>query len=222
MPGRQHAAHLLRHLLVGLAVRVVDGRDDQVLQHLDVVLRDDLGIDLERLQLLRAVDDDGDHAAAGGGLDAQLGHLLLQALLHLLRLLHHLLNLLRVHISSTSRISAGKHFEQRLHAGVGERLLLERRLPVGVGRRASRPPPAGAALLRRSMSDTTAIFRPASLVAIASSAGRYLSNVGPIFCAAANVSTMRSADDVDPLRLRDERVVQHRLRSCESRRGTRP
>ena len=40
-------------------------REDQVLQHLDVVLRDDLGIDLERLHLLGAVDDDGDHAAAG-------------------------------------------------------------------------------------------------------------------------------------------------------------
>src|SRR5207237_10345331 len=45
------------------------------------------------------------HAPAGVALDAQLGHLFLQALLHLLRLLHHLLN---IHISSTSRISAGK------------------------------------------------------------------------------------------------------------------
>src|SRR6185295_6614295 len=35
----------------------------------------------------------------------KLGHLPLQALLHLLRLLHHLLN---IHISSTSRISAAK------------------------------------------------------------------------------------------------------------------
>ena len=41
---------------------------------------------------LGAVDDDGDHAAAGVALDLQLGHLLLQALLHLLRLLHHLLD----------------------------------------------------------------------------------------------------------------------------------
>ena len=47
MPGAQHAAHLLRHLLVRLAVRVVDRRDDQILQHLDVFLRDDLGIDLQ-------------------------------------------------------------------------------------------------------------------------------------------------------------------------------
>src|SRR5204863_2867500 len=65
----------------------------------------DLGIDRHRLDLLGAVDDDGHHAAAGVAFDAQLGHLLLQALLHLLRLLHHLLD---VHISSTSRISAGK------------------------------------------------------------------------------------------------------------------
>ena len=75
---RQHAAHLLRHLLVGLAVRVVDGGDDQILQHLDVFLRDDLGIDLQRLHLLGAVDDDRDHAAAGVAFDSQLGHLLLQ------------------------------------------------------------------------------------------------------------------------------------------------
>src|SRR6185295_17702576 len=89
----------------GLAVGVVEGGDDEILQHLDVVFRDHLGIDLQLLHLLRAVDDDSDHAAAGVALDAQIGHLLLQALLHLLRLLHHLLN---VHISSTSRISAGK------------------------------------------------------------------------------------------------------------------
>ena len=42
---------------------------------------------------LRAVDDDRDHAAAGVAFDPELGHLLLQALLHLLRLLHHLLNI---------------------------------------------------------------------------------------------------------------------------------
>src|SRR5439155_11495194 len=71
----------------------------------DVLFRDDLGVDGDRLDLLGAVDADGDHAAAGVALDAEAGHLLLQALLHLLRLLHHLLD---VHISSTSRISAGK------------------------------------------------------------------------------------------------------------------
>src|SRR5439155_20811011 len=81
---------------------------DQILQPTDVVFRHDLRVDFDRLHQLGAVDDDGDHPAAGVALDAQLGHLLLQALLHLLRLLHHLLHLLDVHISSTSRISAGK------------------------------------------------------------------------------------------------------------------
>ena len=38
--------------LVDLPVGVVDGREDQVLQHLDVLLRHDLGVDLERLKLL--------------------------------------------------------------------------------------------------------------------------------------------------------------------------
>src|SRR5262245_6767836 len=86
-------------------MRIVQRGDDQVLQHLDIVFGHDLRIDLQRLHLLGAVDDHGDHAAAGVAFDAQVGHLFLQALLHLLRLLHHLLN---VHISSTSRISAGK------------------------------------------------------------------------------------------------------------------
>src|SRR4029079_918877 len=54
---------------------------------------------------LRAVHGDGDHAAAGGGLHFQFDHLLLHALLHLLRLLHQLLRIHR-YISSTSLISA--------------------------------------------------------------------------------------------------------------------
>src|SRR5262249_54061091 len=92
-------------LVVGLAVRVVERGDDQVLQHRDVVFRHHLGVDPDRLHLLRAVDDDRHHAAAGVPLDAEVGHLLLQALLHLLRLLHHLLD---VHISATSRTAGGK------------------------------------------------------------------------------------------------------------------
>src|SRR5262249_42842306 len=35
-----HAAHFLRHFLVGLALRVIDSGHDQVLQHVDIVLRD--------------------------------------------------------------------------------------------------------------------------------------------------------------------------------------
>src|SRR5687767_11874114 len=84
-PGRQHAAHLLLHLLVDLPVRVVDGREDQVLQHLDIVFRHRFGIDREALHALAAVHDNGDHAAAGRGFDARFGHLLREALLHLLR-----------------------------------------------------------------------------------------------------------------------------------------
>src|ERR1700682_5767746 len=103
-------------------MRIVDRGHDQILQHLDVLFRDDFRIDLQRLHLLGAIDDNGDHAAAGVAFDLELGHLLLQAGLHLLRLLPHLLNVYRlslsirtmpgclvpIHISSTSRISAGK------------------------------------------------------------------------------------------------------------------
>src|SRR5688572_24263231 len=87
--------HRLPELFVDLAIGVVDGGHDQILQHLDIVLRHDFGIDGDRLQLFGAVDDDRDHAAAGGRFDAQLGHLLLQALLHLLGLLHHGLDIHR-------------------------------------------------------------------------------------------------------------------------------
>src|ERR1700737_3630914 len=104
-PWRQHAAHLLGHLLIDFALGVIDRCNDQILKHLDVVFRNDFGIDRERLHLLGAVDDDRDHSAARIALDLQLGHLFLQAILHLLGLLHHLLNV--HHISSTSRISAG-------------------------------------------------------------------------------------------------------------------
>src|SRR5580765_1801127 len=87
---------------------VVDGCDDEILQHFDVVLRHNLGINLDREELLGAVDRHRHHAAAGGGFDGERRHFFLQAFLPLLRLLHHLLNLLGIHISSTSRISAGK------------------------------------------------------------------------------------------------------------------
>src|SRR5690349_5237239 len=40
----EQAAHLLLHVLVDLLLGVDERRDDQILQHLDVVLRDDLGI----------------------------------------------------------------------------------------------------------------------------------------------------------------------------------
>ena len=50
--------HLPRELLVGLAMRIVHGGNDEILEHLHFILRDDLGIDLERLDLLRSVDHD--------------------------------------------------------------------------------------------------------------------------------------------------------------------
>src|ERR1700682_1440879 len=94
-PGWQHSAHLLRHLFIGLPLRVVHGGDDEILQHFHIVFRDDFGVDLQRLNLFGAVHDHSDHTTTGIALDLELRHLLLQALLHLLRLLHHLLN---VHI----------------------------------------------------------------------------------------------------------------------------
>src|SRR6266542_3541005 len=88
----EHPAHLLLHRLIGLAMRLGDRSDEQVLQHLHIVFRHDVRIERDPLYLLVAVHDDGDHAAAGGRLDMRFGHLLLQALLHLLRLFHHALD----------------------------------------------------------------------------------------------------------------------------------
>ena len=89
------------------------------------------GVDPQALDLLVSVQHHGHHAAAGGGFDLELAQLMLQARLHLLRLLHHLLN---VH-----EVESGKRFggvgalldlldildltaedvEHRLHRGIG-------------------------------------------------------------------------------------------------------
>src|SRR4030095_2933541 len=75
-----------------LAQRLVAGGQDEVLEHLHVVLGHDLGIDLDGDDLLLAIGFDGYHAAAGGRLDLALADLFLQRrhlLLQLLRFLHH-------------------------------------------------------------------------------------------------------------------------------------
>src|SRR5688500_18699915 len=126
------AGHRLSELLVDLAVGVVDGGDDQILQHLHVVFRHNLRVDRDRQQLFGAVDDDRDHAAAGGRFDAQLSHLLLQLLLHLLGLLHHGLDIHR-YISSTSRISAGHTSSTACTVDDDSASAFSSRLPVAAG-----------------------------------------------------------------------------------------
>ena len=91
---RVHVAHAAAHLrggeLLGLAQRLVDRRGHEVLEHLDVLGVDRVGVDGDRLDAQVAGRDDLDHAAAGGRLDA----LLLERLLRLLLRGHHLLGLL--------------------------------------------------------------------------------------------------------------------------------
>ena len=85
----------------GVARRVADRGDDEVLEALDVVGVDRLRVDLERHDVAGAGDDGGDEPAAGGAGHLGLGQLALrlhQLLLHLLRLLHQLLHV---------RLSAG-------------------------------------------------------------------------------------------------------------------
>src|SRR5215218_7872700 len=73
-----------------LAQRLVDRGHDHVLEHLDVLGVDGVGVDRERLELEVAAHRDLDHAAAGGRLDELVLELLLRGhhlFLHLLRLL---------------------------------------------------------------------------------------------------------------------------------------
>src|SRR5438067_8812453 len=168
-----HAAHRLRQLLIGLALRVVDGGDDQILQHLDVVSGDHLGIDLERLNLFGAVHHDGDHAAAGIALDLELRHLLLQTLLHLLRLLHHLLN---VHISSTSRISAGKTSRSAWTPASAIAFSRSADFLTAAGSAAAGFTSGLSGFGASGRTAATAILRPAIWCAAASSQGRLRSN----------------------------------------------
>ena len=109
--GRLQAARELPHLLGGsllhLAEHLVDRRHDHVLQHLDVLRVDRLGLDREGEDLLLAVGLDRDHAAAGGGLVLPRLQLLDlgELFLHLLGLLEHLLHVSAGH----SRESASCH-----------------------------------------------------------------------------------------------------------------
>src|SRR5215204_4961675 len=90
-PGQ--LAHLPLRELGRLLLRLGHGHEDQVLEHLHVLRIHDAGVDLDRPHLPLAVGRDRDHPAAGvrgHGLLLQLVLDLLQAALHLLRLLHDL------------------------------------------------------------------------------------------------------------------------------------
>src|SRR5262249_53860005 len=155
--------------------------------------------DPQGLHLLRAIDDDGHHASAGIALDAQFGHLFLQPLLHLLRLLHHLLNVHSLtranlaHISSTSRISAGNTSSSPwTPASASARSRRAAFLSAAVARSACGVC-AGAPGAGSCESPITVIFRPASCWAMDSSHERLCSSIShSARCAAEKVKVMRS------------------------------
>src|SRR5439155_5170226 len=160
--------------------------------------RDHFGIDLHRLHLLRAVDDDGHHAAARVAFDAQFGHLPLQALLHLLRLLHHLLHLLDVHISSTSRISAGN--TSSIVCTPASASALSRKavfLSAAFASAAGAASACGGCAAPPASICTAAIviLRPATCCASDSSHARFCSTMlSSVFWFGENVKTTRSPD----------------------------
>src|SRR3954454_17878088 len=88
--GPRRGLHRLLLQLDGLAQRLVGRGQDEVLEHLDVLGIDGVGVDRQRVHPEVAGDDDLDHAAAGRGLDL----LLLEGLLGLLLGGHDLLGLL--------------------------------------------------------------------------------------------------------------------------------
>ncbi len=95
-----------------------------------------------------------------------------------------------------------KHFEQRLHARVGERLLLERRLLVGAlglrlgagVRRLQRTPTALTTRRASVCTLATTIFRPLTCCASDSSHARFCSNMSrSVRCDGEKVNVTRSA-----------------------------
>src|SRR5512143_1230426 len=80
-------AHLVRHLLLGAAQRLIHRGDHEILEHLDVAAGERAGLDLQPHQLEAAVDGGAHHTATGGGLDRARGRLLLHALQTLLQVL---------------------------------------------------------------------------------------------------------------------------------------
>src|SRR3954447_21473492 len=97
-------AHLLLGQVGCCPRRVAHSSDDEVLQRLDVVRVDGLGVDRHGGELATAGHRRPHQAAAGASLDLNGGELLLrshQLLLHLLRLLHELLHVrLRWHAAT--------------------------------------------------------------------------------------------------------------------------
>jgi hypothetical protein len=94
---------------VGAAQAVAHRGEDEVFEHLDVIGVDDFGCDVHRLHVTRAGDDDLDHAATGRALDGGLGERVLRrghVGLHLLHLLHHLVELAPAATSPRHRRSA--------------------------------------------------------------------------------------------------------------------
>src|SRR5262245_48909100 len=84
-------AHLLGHHLLGLTKCLVNPCHNEILEHLDVVRVNHLGLNFDAEHFALAIHRHGDHTTAHGGIERPLGNLFLQLehfLLHLLGLLH--------------------------------------------------------------------------------------------------------------------------------------
>ena len=189
--------------------------DDQILQHLDVVFRDDLGIDLERLHLLGAVDDDGDHAAAGVAFD---------------RAARPSASAGAPASAAPASSSAGCSWHSHLLDVADLRRETLRASPARRRRRAParaapiflsaacrpRPPSAGAAARASACTPPTAIRRPRDLLRDRFEPGAVLlEHVAQRALVRRKRERHAVAGDLDLLRLRHDRVVEHDLRLAD-------
>src|SRR5437867_2162716 len=82
---------------IDLAAAFINGSDDEILQHILVAAAEHFRLDLDGEKVFLAIHLYGNHAAARGRFNNRCLHLFLQLLLHLLSLLH---QLLQVHCCS--------------------------------------------------------------------------------------------------------------------------
>ena len=118
-------AHLLVGELVDAADGLVDSSHNHVLQHIDVLGIERIGVNSEVDELHLAVDSHLDHAAAGRGVDGLGLEVLLRGgklLLHLASLLHHLLHGVKLLDKPVNEDAAADWINQAEALSDGERI----------------------------------------------------------------------------------------------------
>src|SRR5207253_640349 len=181
-----HLPHLVGHQLLRRPDALVDRRDDQVLQHLDVGCLEQRGLDADLYQLELAVDDRRHHPAPGARLDGTGADLLLhrrELLLQLLRLpeeppeveslAHRPLLSALVAVTDAAYLTA-EDLDRRLHQRIRERLLG----PAPRARNCSQSRSPDCAFTALGAAGEPAATSPPALPAPSASSRRRISSTG--------------------------------------------